>query len=316
MTVALFTHPDCLGHDTGPGHPERPDRLRAILAALAGDEFATLDRREAPLADAAAIARAHPAEYVRAIMGLDPGPGEVVQLDPDTSLRAGSLQAALRAAGAGIAAVDAVLGGEVDRAFCAVRPPGHHAERARPMGFCVFANVAIAARHAQATWGLQRVAIVDFDVHHGNGTQDIFRADASVFFASSHQMPLYPGTGDPSETGAGNIFNAALPEGAGGAAFLRAWQQQLIPALEDFRPELLLVSAGFDAHRRDPLAGLAVDTDDFGALTEALCRAAQNSCGGRVVSLLEGGYALQALAASVAAHVRALMRPWGRMPAG
>jgi acetoin utilization deacetylase AcuC-like enzyme len=308
MTVALFTHPACLGHDTGPGHPERPDRLRAVLAALAADEFAALDRREAPLADAAAIARAHPPDHVRAIMGIDPAPGEVAQLDPDTAMRAGSLEAALRATGAGIAAVDAVLGGEVTRAFCAVRPPGHHAERARPMGFCLFNTIAIAARHAQAAWGLKRVAIVDFDVHHGNGTQDIFWADPSVFFASSHQMPLYPGTGAPSETGAGNIFNLALPEGAGGAAFRRAWEQHLIPALEAFAPELLLVSAGFDAHRRDPLAGLQVDTEDFAWLTEALCRAAQISSAGRVVSVLEGGYDLNALAASAAAHVRALMR--------
>ena len=308
MTVALFSHPACLDHDTGPMHPERPDRLRAVLAALEAEEVALLLRQTAPAATVAQIARAHPERYVEAILEIRPGAGERLALDADTMMSAGSAEAALRAAGAAVAAVDAVLGGAVRRAFCAVRPPGHHAERARPMGFCLFNSVAVAARHAQTQWGLSRVAIVDFDVHHGNGTQDIFQADPSVFFASSHQMPLYPGTGDPSERGVGNILNVALPAGTDGARFLAAWHERIIPAVLDFAPELLLVSAGFDAHRRDPLAGLAVETKDFGALTTALCTAAQSSCNGRVVSMLEGGYDLDALAASAAAHVRALMR--------
>jgi len=308
MTVALFTHPACLEHDTGPGHPERPDRLRAVLAALEAEEFAALARETAPEASMEQIARAHPRPYVEAILKIRPAAGERLALDADTVMSAGSAEAARRAAGAAVAAVDAVLGGAARRAFCAVRPPGHHAERARPMGFCLFNNVAVAARHAQAQWGVSRVAIVDFDVHHGNGTQDIFESDPSVFFASSHQVPLYPGTGDPAERGVGNILNVALPAGTDGAGFLPAWQQRIIPAVLEFAPGLLIVSAGFDAHRRDPLAGLAVESADFGALTQALCTAAQTSCDGRVVSLLEGGYDLDALAASAAAHVRALMR--------
>ncbi len=308
MTTLLLTHPACLAHDAGPHHPERPDRLRAVLAALEAEEFTLLRREPAPLAEEAAIARAHPAEYVKAILSIRPAGEERVQLDADTAMNAASAEAARRAAGAAVAAVDEVLGGTARNAFCAVRPPGHHAERARPMGFCLFNNAAIAARHAQARWGLSRVAIVDFDVHHGNGTQDIFWSDPSVFYGSSHQMPLYPGTGDPGETGAGNIVNVGLPAGTGGEDFLAAWQDRIIPAMQNFGPELLVISAGFDAHRRDPLAGLAVGTQDFGLLTEALCRAAQMSCNGRVVSLLEGGYDLAALAASAAAHVRALMR--------
>jgi acetoin utilization deacetylase AcuC-like enzyme len=307
VTVALFTHPACLDHDAGPGHPERPDRLRAVLAALEAEEFAGLLRERAPEASAEQIARAHPPEHVRAILGLRPAPGERLQLDADTAVGAGSIGAALRAAGAGVAAVDALMQGHAERAFCAVRPPGHHAERARAMGFCLFNNAAIAARHAQARWGLGRVAIVDFDVHHGNGTQDIFERDPSVFFASSHQMPLYPGTGDPSERGVGNIVNVALPAGTDGAGFRAAWAERIIPALQEFAPELLVISAGFDAHRRDPLAGLEVGAEDFGRLTELLCHATQTSSNGRVVSLLEGGYDLAALAASAAAHVRALM---------
>ena len=236
MSTALFTHEACLAHDAGPGHPERPDRLRAILAALEAPEFAALDRREAPLAAPEAIARAHPAEYVQAILSIRPEPGGRVQLDADTAMGASSAEAARCAAGAALAAVDAVLGGEVANAFCAIRPPGHHAEHARPMGFCLFNNAAIAARHAQARWGLARVAIVDFDVHHGNGTEDIFRQDARVFYGSSHQMPLYPGSGDPAEQGVGNIVNVALAPGDDGAAFLAAWRGRIIPAVEISRP--------------------------------------------------------------------------------
>jgi acetoin utilization deacetylase AcuC-like enzyme len=308
VTVALFTHPACLDHDTGPGHPERADRLRAILAALEAEEFAALVRLAAPEASEEQIARVHPPDYVRAILAIRPGPDEQARIDADTVMSTGSAAAALRAAGAAVAAVDAVMEGSVRRAFCAVRPPGHHAERARPMGFCLFNNAAIAARHAQARWGLGRVGVVDFDVHHGNGTQDIFESDPTVFYASSHQMPLYPGTGDPAERGVGNIVNVALAAGTGGAGFQAAWEETIIPALKEFAPELLVISAGFDAHRRDPLASLAVGSEDFGQLTGALCAAAETSCKGRVVSLLEGGYDLAALAASAAAHMRALMR--------
>jgi acetoin utilization deacetylase AcuC-like enzyme len=307
VTVALFTHRACLDHDPGPGHPERPDRLRAVLAALEAEEFALLARETAPQASAEQLARVHPPAYVEAILGIRPEDGQPTHLDADTVMSSGSAEAALRAAGAGVAAVDAVMQGTARRAFCAVRPPGHHAERVHPMGFCLFNNAAIAARHAQATWGLGRVAVVDFDVHHGNGTQDIFQADPSVFYGSSHQMPLYPGTGAPSERGVGNILNVALEAGSGGSEMLAAWQGTIIPALDGFAPELLIISAGFDAHRRDPLAGLALATEDFATLTRALCDAAERSCRGRVVSMLEGGYDLQALAASAAAHVRALM---------
>lgn len=308
MTVALFTHEACLAHDTGPMHPERPDRLRAVWAALEAPEFAPLLRHQAPQATAEHLTRVHPAKYVDAILAIAPAGDERMHLDADTLMSAGSAAAALHAAGAGVAAVDAVMTGEARAAFCAVRPPGHHAEVARPMGFCLFNSAAVAARHAQARWGLSRVAVLDFDVHHGNGTEDVFRRDASVFYASSHQMPLYPGTGDPSERGVGNIVNVALEAGSNGATFVSAWQNVIIPALEDFAPDLLVISAGFDAHRRDPLANLAVATDDFARLTEVLCEAADRLCRGRVVSLLEGGYDLDALAASAAAHVRALMR--------
>jgi acetoin utilization deacetylase AcuC-like enzyme len=230
-----------------------------------------------------------------------------VALDADTILSHGSIEAALRSAGAAVAAVDAVCTGPIRHAFCATRPPGHHAEPARPMGFCLFANAAIAARHAQAAHGLKRVAVADFDVHHGNGTQACFEADASLMLASSHQWPLYPGTGAPQERGVGNIFNATLPPGADGAAFRAVWERELLPALDAFAPDLLIISAGFDAHMADPLAQLRLTEADFTWITEALCALAARHAAGRVVSLLEGGYDLDALGASVAAHVRALM---------
>jgi acetoin utilization deacetylase AcuC-like enzyme len=220
----------------------------------------------------------------------------------------GRAVAARRAAGAAVAGVDAVCRGEVRRVFCATRPPGHHAEPGRPMGFCLFANAAVAARHAQAAHGLTRIAVVDFDVHHGNGTQACFETDATLFYASSHQSPCYPGTGEAEETGVGNIVNAPLPPGADGAAFRTAWRDILLPALDHFAPELLVISAGFDAHARDPLAQLRVREADFAWLTEALCSLADRHCKGRLVSLLEGGYDLDALASSAASHVRALMR--------
>ncbi len=308
MSVLLLTHRACLAHDPGPYHPECPDRLRAVLRALEDEEFSTLIRDEAPRATEEQLCRVHPARYVQAILGIRPEGEETVALDGDTLMSAGSAEAALRAAGAAVAAVDAVIRGEVRRAFCATRPPGHHAEPARPMGFCLFSNAAVAARHAQAAHGVAKVAVVDFDVHHGNGTQACFEQDASLFYASSHQWPLYPGTGDRHERGVGNIVNATLPPGADGEAFRAAWRDVLIPALEAFGPGLLVISAGFDAHARDPLAQLRVREGDFGWLTAELCAVAERHCRGRVVSLLEGGYDLPALAASAAAHVRALMR--------
>lgn len=307
MSVLLLTHRACLQHDPGPYHPECPDRLRAVLTALEAEEFSGLIRDEAPQATVEQLARVHPRNYIDAILGIRPEPDERVPLDGDTVMNWGSAEAALRAAGGAVAAVDAVCRGEVRRAFCATRPPGHHAEPGRPMGFCLFANAAIAARHAQAEHGIARVAVVDFDVHHGNGTQACFEKDASLFYASSHQWPLYPGTGSPDETGLGNIHNGILLPGADGSAFRAVWRDQLLPALEGFAPGLLVISAGFDAHARDPLAQLRVREADFAWLTAELCRVAGRYCGGRVVSLLEGGYDLEALAASTAAHVRELM---------
>jgi acetoin utilization deacetylase AcuC-like enzyme len=307
MYVLLYTHRACLHHDPGPHHPECPDRLRAVLAALETEEFSDLLRDEAPQATVEQLTRVHPPRYVEAILGIRPEGDDSVALDADTVMNWASAEAALRAAGAAVAGVDAVCRGEARRVFCATRPPGHHAEPARPMGFCFFANAAVAARHAQAVHGLARVAVVDFDVHHGNGTQACFEQDATLFFASSHQFPCYPGTGAPEERGVGNVFNATLPPGADGAAFQAAWRDVLLPALEAFGPELIVISAGFDAHARDPLAQLRVREADFAWLTTEICRVADQQCGGRVVSLLEGGYDLEALASSAAAHVRALM---------
>jgi acetoin utilization deacetylase AcuC-like enzyme len=308
VSVLLFSHRACLHHDMGPHHPECPDRLRAVLRALDSEEFSDLIRDEAPQATVEQLTRVHPAPYVDAILGIRPEPDDIVQLDADTAMNWGSAEAALRAAGAAVAGVDAVCRGEVRRVFCATRPPGHHAEPGRPMGFCLFANAAVAARHAQAAHGLTRIAVVDFDVHHGNGTQACFEQDATLFYASSHQSPCYPGTGEADETGVGNIVNAPLPPGADGAAFRSAWQDTLLPALDRFAPELLVISAGFDAHARDPLAQLRVREADFAWLTTELCHLADRHCGGRLVSLLEGGYDLDALASSAATHVRALMR--------
>ena len=308
MSVLLLTHRACLLHDPGEFHPECPDRLRAVLGALDREEFADLLRDEAPEATVEQLARVHPRHYVEAICGIRPPAGESVPLDGDTVMSAGSAEAALRAAGAGVAAVDAVLAGGVRRAFCAVRPPGHHAEPGRPMGFCLFANAVVAARHAQAAHGVARVAVVDFDVHHGNGSQACVEGDASILYASSHQWPLYPGTGDRQERGVGNVFNAPLPPGADGTAFRAAWAEALLPAIEAFAPGLVVISAGFDGHARDPLAQLRLREADFAWLTAELCAIAERHCGGHVVSLLEGGYDLEALASSTAAHVRVLLR--------
>lgn len=305
-TLQAFTHSACLHHATGPDHPECRDRLEAVLTALK-TACPELDWQQAPAANRAQLLRVHTPELLDTV--LAPVPSDLVTLDPDTVVSPGSAEAALRAAGAGIAAVDAVLGGRTLRAFCAVRPPGHHATAETAMGFCLLNNVAIAAHHALAAHGLARVAIVDFDVHHGNGTQAIFQSDPRVLYASSHQSPLYPGTGARRETGCGNSFNAPLPPGAGGAAFRAAWDEDLLPALDAFGPQLLFISAGFDGHRRDPLADLRLEAEDFGWLTQALVALAHRHCGGRIVSMLEGGYDLTALAQSSLAHVEALRQP-------
>ncbi len=307
MSVALITHPACLGHDTGPWHPECADRLRFVLRALEGEEFLSLIREQAPLATEDQIALVHPRAYIRSIVALRPEPGESFELDADTVMSNGSVEAALRAVGGAIMAVDAVMEGWARTAFAAVRPPGHHAERGRAMGFCFFATAAIAARHAQTRWGLARVAVVDFDVHHGNGTQDVFAADPTLFYGSTHQFPCFPGTGDASEHGVGNILNVPLAPGSGSASFRRAWAETIIPALDAWAPDLIIVSAGFDAHKADPLAQLQLETVDFAWLTGELMTLARAHGGGRLVSVLEGGYDLDALAASAAAHVRALM---------
>ena len=307
MATLFITHPDCIAHDPGTGHPESPQRLLAVVKAMEEPQFRTLIRREAPLGRKSDAARVHGERFVEAVLASVPESGRTA-LDADTILSRKSGEAALRAIGAITSAVDAVVAGEANNAFCAVRPPGHHAEPDRPMGFCLFNSVAIAARHAQAVSGLGRVAIVDFDVHHGNGTQAVAESDPTLFFASSHQFPLYPGTGAADETGVGNVLNMPLPAGTTGASFRRVYETKILPALDAFAPELVLVSAGFDAHRADPLAGLELEESDFGWVTSRLLEAAQRHAQGRLVSILEGGYDLKALAGSAAAHVEALMQ--------
>ncbi len=305
--VALFSHTACLAHDPGPGHPECPDRLRVILQALEHPDFVPLLREQSPEATRDQLLLAHTQEHVDAMMALGAA-AETRSLDPDTHVGPGSLTAARLAAGGVIAAVDAIMEGWADTAFAAVRPPGHHAESTHAMGFCLFNSVVVAARHAQQRWGLKRVAVIDFDVHHGNGTQHSFAAHPDLFYVSSHQMPCYPGTGAVAETGVSdNIVNLPLAPGDGSRQFRDAWSFRGFPALEAFAPELLIVSAGFDAHRADPLAQLRVDTEDFGWITDRLLSVAAGSAGGRLVSALEGGYDLTALAASAALHVRRLM---------
>jgi acetoin utilization deacetylase AcuC-like enzyme len=307
MTTLLLTHPACLDHDPGDFHPESPARLRAVLAALEAPEFAGLDRRAAPEADRDDLARVHPPQLIEDLLAAVPQAG-LAALDADTILSPGSGRAALRAAGAVAAAVDAVMAGEARTAFCAVRPPGHHAEPRRPMGFCLFNNIAVGALRARAVHRLDRIAAIDFDVHHGNGTQARFAGDAGLFYASTHQSPLYPGTGRADETGiAGNIVNVPLRPMSGSVEFRRAFNEFILPALEDFRPDFILISAGFDAHRADPLAQLMLLDEDYAWVTERLLSCASRQCDGRLVSTLEGGYDLDALATSAAAHVRALM---------
>lgn len=307
MSTAYITHPDALRHCTPPGHPEQVARMEAITAALTATEFGALTRHDAPPADEAQLLLCHPPEYLDRIRMAIP-PAGIYQLDADTHVSTGSLDAALRAAGGACHAVDLVMDGHAANAFVAMRPPGHHAERATPMGFCLFGNVAIAARHAMERHGLSRVAVVDFDVHHGNGTQDLLWDEARAFFVSSHQMPLWPGTGRADERGAhGQVMNVPLAPGTDGVGFRRIYEDMILPELDRFAPELVLVSAGFDAHRDDPLAELALTEADFAWVTGALCDIAARHAQGRVVSCLEGGYDLDALAASVAAHVRVLM---------
>jgi acetoin utilization deacetylase AcuC-like enzyme len=307
MSTLLISHPAFLEHLTPLGHPERPDRLRAIERALEAEKFQTLARSQAPLASLETIALCHPMDYIIEVREAAPREG-LIHLDADTAMSPGTFEAALRAAGGAIHAVDEVLTKKAANAFVAARPPGHHAETARPMGFCLFDNAAIAARYAQQRYGVASAAIVDFDVHHGNGSQEIFWSDKTIMYCSTHQMPLFPGTGAVGETGEHNtIVNAPLRPGDGGAAFRAAFETRILPRVSEFRPELVIVSAGFDAHMRDPLANINLAEADFIWATQKLMELADSCAGGRVVSLLEGGYDLQALGNSVAAHVATLM---------
>jgi acetoin utilization deacetylase AcuC-like enzyme len=306
MTTLLLTHADCIEHAPPEGHPERPDRLRAIMAMLEAEPFEDLIREEAELGSLEHVAKAHPQDYISLIEGSRPDEG-LEPLDPDTWMGPKSWDAALRCVGAATRAVDAVMERDVDNAFCAIRPPGHHAESNRAMGFCLFNSVAVAAHHARDEYLAERVAVVDFDVHHGNGTQDIFWNDEDLFYASTHQMPLYPGSGSRSETGVGNIFNAPLTPNDEGEQFREALDTVVLPALDTFAPDLLIISAGFDAHRLDPLANINLVEEDFAWATLKLMELADNHCDGRVVSMLEGGYDLKGLTASCGVHIQALM---------
>lgn len=306
MTCALFTHPASLRHVTPDGHPERIARIESIERALADPVFAGLDRRTCPEADDATLRLCHPQAYIDHLITALPASGEVA-LDADTWMSPDSLTAARAAVGGACAAVDAVLSGDIRSAFVACRPPGHHAETQKPMGFCLFGTAAIAAKHALDRHGLSRVAVVDFDVHHGNGTQDLLWDETRVRFVSSHQMPLWPGSGHPAERGAHDqVFNLPLDPGTGGRVFRETYEDAVFPMLQDFAPELIVISAGFDAHAADPLANLALVEEDFAWVTGRLCDIAEGTAEGRVVSTLEGGYDLEALAASVAAHVTVL----------
>ena len=306
MTTLLYAHPACLEHDPGRHHPESAARLRAVFDTLADPEFARLERREAPEATLEDLLRVHPRAHVERLLRAVPKSGHV-GIDADTILSPASGAAALRAAGAVVAAIDAVAAREADNAFCAVRPPGHHAEPERAMGFCLFNNIAVGALRARAAHKFRRIAVVDFDVHHGNGTQAAFAADDGLFYASTHQSPLYPGTGSARETGVGNIVNVPLRPMAGSSQFRAGMRERILPALDAFRPEFLLISAGFDAHKNDPLAQLMLEESDYTWITERLVEIAYRHAGGRLVSALEGGYDLPALSASVAAHIRVLM---------
>lgn len=307
MSTHLYTHDVCLEHAPGPQHPERPDRLRSVMKALDGEAFTKLVRLDAPKATLPQIERVHTAQYISEIFASVPESG-LSHIDPDTAMSPASGDAALRAAGGACAAVDAVLSGEATNAFCATRPPGHHAEPSRGMGFCLFNNVAIGAMQARDVHGIKRVCVVDFDVHHGNGTQAAFESHQDFFYASSHQSPAYPGSGDEDDCGPkGNIVNVPLPPGTGSALFRRVYEDRILPALREWKPELLMISAGFDAHARDPLAQLELVDDDYSWVTRQLLEVAEDCCENKVVALLEGGYDLEALSAGVALMVSELL---------
>ncbi|MGY6708650.1 MAG: histone deacetylase family protein [Rhizobiaceae bacterium] len=307
MVTRFYSHPLFLEHLTPPGHPERPDRLRAVEKVLSDDRFDRLDRHEPVAADREQLMLAHPESHVDKVMAAIPDEG-IVRVDADTSVSPKSGEAALLAVGAAVAAVDDVFEKRADNVFVAARPPGHHAEKVTAMGFCLFNNAAIAARHAQKRHGAERIAIIDWDVHHGNGTQDIFWDDPSVLYCSTHQMPLYPGTGAKDETGAGNIVNAPLSAGSGSDMFREAFRDRVMRSIVDFHPDLIIISAGFDAHHRDPLAEINLEEADFDWATAELMGLANRLCADRLVSLLEGGYDLRGLSSSVGAHVGRLLR--------
>lgn len=308
MTTLLITHPASLQHLTPPGHPERPDRIRVVEQTLEDERFAHLARIEAPRADLDLVTLCHPRHFAEALIAASPATG-LIEIEADTTMSPGSLEAALRGVGAAAHAVDEVMQGKARNAFCATRPPGHHAESVKAMGFCFFNQAAIAARHAQKAYGAERVAIIDWDVHHGNGTQEIFWNDPSVLYASTHEMPLYPGTGAASERGEhGTIVNAPLRAGDGSDTFRDAFETAVLPRVDAFQPDLVIISAGFDAHWRDPLANINLVESDFAWATQKLMAIADRRAAGRLVSILEGGYDLEALSKSTASHVLALMR--------
>lgn len=305
MTTRLYTHDLSVEHITPPGHPERPDRIKVLDETFAQPNFDALIRIEAPAADTAWFEVAHPASHLKMVKDNIPETG-IATVDADTSASPKSWEVVTHVCGAAMDAVDAVFNKKTDNAFVSMRPPGHHAEKTTAMGFCLVNNIAIAARYAQQTYGAERVAIVDFDVHHGNGTQDLVEDDPRILFCSSHQSPLYPGTGAAHETGVGNVVNVPLPDGTGSAAFRNVWDTVIFPRVDAFKPDLIVISAGFDAHKADPLAGMMLETEDFAWVTRRICDLADLHCAGRVVSALEGGYDLDALGASAAAHVGVL----------
>lgn len=306
MSTQFFYHRDCLDHYPGLSHPESPQRLISITKTLSHTNFDMLSRVQSPKAEFDTITLMHDPYYVESIFNSLPI-SDSKQLDPDTILSPGSGDALLRGVGGICSAVDNVLSGVSNNAFCCMRPPGHHAEYGEAMGFCIFNNIAVAAKYAQKKYGIDKVAVVDFDVHHGNGTQHLFENDSNLFYASTHQYPAYPGTGAISEVGSGNIVNVPLKPGTGSEAFRAAYTKTILPKLNTFEPELLLVSAGFDAHRKDPLCQLNLNSDDFSWVTKHLIEVADNHCQGMLISTLEGGYDLDALASSVAKHVQELL---------